>query len=490
MLPGCPISIGQPVHLDQLSTQGPPEPVKFHSVDDLVRAVYYMLHHFFLLETQGQQLQTPHEFHFRLVDGELTLMNEPLMMFRDSRIPVNNYRVAYATLRALKDVLVAVEDTNDEHADDLRHDLVTCVARIVHFADVCQGDLSLLMRKVKMLGSQPTLHTLGFEGKGNFGCVVGDSTARPKSVTVQKLLFAKRDDENLAREMQASSEVQQMDPGQTWSIVPIFDTPAIPSTNDLPMDTVAKCDPHWLPRTDIQAPSMPRAGPTLDRTDPRFVFTDAFIRALYPLFVGLGAMVSVDFAHLDIKGDNIIAQGGEFKYIDFGLSGRGKRALLYISSILNSPRYHYPVELYWWMFSEVTKTDPHMTRSQKMNALHAIFTKWKQLLPEVITDANDELKDARPEDLMSVCNKFFQPYTLRDLIGSISVWQLGLALATVIRGATTMGLSAPLETKTQFNDLQALITNMIHIDPKVRIKYTNCVDAYGAILYSLPPQSP
>lgn len=77
-MPGCSIPDGHPVFVDSMTTQEGPKPLWFADTNEFLRAVYYMLYRLRKLETRYQQLSLSGPVHVAVVDGVLTLLDEPL----------------------------------------------------------------------------------------------------------------------------------------------------------------------------------------------------------------------------------------------------------------------------------------------------------------------------------------------------------------------------------------------------------------------------
>jgi hypothetical protein len=486
-MPECSIPDGHPVFVDSMTTQEGQKPLRFADTNEFLRAVYYMLYRLRKLETRYQQLSLSGPVHVAVVDGVLTLLDEPLdpLITAQSLVlakrQANNAHAATHVLAALPRLLE--EAGNPKSVIETARTLASTYtpARLDHTTD--PSTVQEMQANVAGKFSQTQEFNWPFKGKGGSTCVVGDHN--PGSKIAHRLLFASVTEADEAVERRMSEMIKAMDPSSIWSIVPEPDNPLPLGVTKLPPHTMAECGPHNFRKQEIRMQKLAAGDTTMQQLHPRSVVSDVFVHGISTLFEGLFEMQSGGFAHLDIKSDNIIFHGEKFKYIDFGLCGNTVDALDRIRGILNAPTYNYPPEFYYWLY---------MCQEPKMRAsvdLSNVLRTWYTILPEIVKAVNVKFSpDLIDVQLVEIAKDYFTPKPdswppkqhFHNMFIYISMWQLGMTIAVTIDDAWkhihTTDLP-PADALERVNKLMELACDMVRLDVRDRPNFNKCRYRYN-----------
>jgi len=321
----------------------------------------------------------------------------------------------------------------------------------------------------------------------------GDSYSGVSNDLISKIVFGSKSDKYYDKEKQMAMMIKSIPGNNKWAIV--YDTFCKPPT----YDNIFKYDKTILECKDRSYDDI------FDDTSKMMIgkyggetFEDYFIvhtlsdrnikifeKNMYKLllkmkqlFIGLKEIYQNKLIHLDIKYDNIVLDGSQFKYIDFGLSSElsdlnhfENRSL---SEFESKKRVYiwYPYEYLYGFIEAYEKT----LELDKFNSSSNYRKHYKDTVD--IHHLFDVNVNFHIEKLLST-NKKFTDKEYRELISMIDVYSLGIIIPFLF---VEYELTKYIDISLFLTDLFKLFKSMCEVDHKQRMNPYNSLKEYNKLV--------
>jgi len=195
------------------------------------------------------------------------------------------------------------------------------------------------------------------------------------------------------------------------------------------------------------------------------------------LFIGLKEMYHNKLIHLDIKMNNIVLDGGEFKYIDFGLSGELKDYQHFIERSLsefNTKRIYiwYPLEYLYAFIDKSDKINELFKFNQSKN-YRKHYNKGIDIYDMFNLNINNHVKELLNNQHQYSHNDY------QEMVSMIDTYSLGILIPFLF---VEFGLVDYIDKSNFLTDLFKLLKKMCKIDHKERIKPDECLKQYNKLI--------
>jgi serine/threonine protein kinase len=195
------------------------------------------------------------------------------------------------------------------------------------------------------------------------------------------------------------------------------------------------------------------------------------------LFIGLKEMYHNKLIHLDIKMNNIVLDGEEFKYIDFGLSGElndfdhfERRSL----SEFNTKRIYiwYPLE-YLYAFIDKSEKLAELFKFNTSSNYRKHYIDGLNIHNIFDLNINNHIKELLKK------NDSYSQKDYKDLVSMIDTYSLGIIIPFFF---VEYGLIKYIDKSTFLTDIFKLFKSMCKVNHKERMKPGDCLKEYNKLI--------
>lgn len=196
------------------------------------------------------------------------------------------------------------------------------------------------------------------------------------------------------------------------------------------------------------------------------------------LFIGLKEIYHNKLIHLDIKYNNIVLDGSQFKYIDFGLSGELSDLTHFENRSLSE--FEPKKRVYIWYPYEYLYAfiDPYekVNELDKFNSSSNYRKHYKDTVD--VHHLFDVNVNSHIKELLS-SNKDYTDKEYRELISMIDVYGLGIIIPFLF---VEYELTKHIDKSLFLTDLFKLFKSMCKVDHKQRMNPDDCLKGYNKLV--------
>ena len=195
------------------------------------------------------------------------------------------------------------------------------------------------------------------------------------------------------------------------------------------------------------------------------------------LFIGLKEMYLNSFVHLDIKINNIVLDGNNFKYIDFGLSGELHNYQHFINRSLsefNTKRIYiwYPLE-YLYAFIDKSGKMNELFKFNNSKNYRKHYNNGLDIYDIFNLNINNHIKE-----LLNSQHQYSN-HDYKEMVSMLDTYSLGILIPFLF---VEYGLVDYIDKSKFLSDLFKLLKKMYKIDYKERIKPDECLKKYNKLI--------